>query len=422
MMEPAIERSAPIRAADVILAAAVRGAADTAYIEPVPMADDTLVITLEKDGRVIGTSTVDIALGAATIARLGFLARLDLTSANTVTGVIPAKSGDKEADVVVTIRGGSSGLRCELLIVRRGVAPAAKVGPVELKPGDVVDRYEIVQWLGQGGMGAVYRVRHSTLGREHALKVLRKNIVDSDATAAMRFLREARAASRIRHPSIVDVYDFGHLADGRPYFVMELLSGKSLADLIDAGDLDPARVVSIAKQLAEALAAAHERGVVHADITPSNALVVDDGSGAGQRVKLVDFGLAELVGEELTREDTAYIFGTPHYVSPEQIRGMPATERTDQYGLGAVLFEMLTDRPPFQDNDIRALCMKHIQAPIPEPISKFGPLPPKLIDIVMTLLQKSPSGRFPNMRALIVALDEVERVIDRRGWRRWLPR
>lgn len=419
-MEPRPRRAAPTRAADVILAAAMRGNADTAYIEPVPGSDDTLGITLEKDGRVLSTAQVDLTLGAALIARLGFLARLDLTSANTVTGVIPARQGDREAEIVVTIRGGTSGLRAELLIVRRASLPAIKTGPVELKPGDVVDRYEIVQWLGQGGMGSVYKVVHTALGREHALKVLRRSVVDSDTTAAMRFLREARAASRIRHPSIVDVYDFGHLADGRPYIVMELLSGKSLADLIDAEDLDPVRSVALAKQLAEALAAAHDRGVIHADITPSNALVVDDGTG--QRLKLVDFGLAELVGEELARENSGYIFGTPHYVSPEQIRGMPATERTDQYGLGAVLFEMLSGHPPFQDSDIRALCMKHIQAPIPEPISKYGPLPPKLIDIVTTCLQKSPASRFPSMRALVGAFEEVERVIDRRGWRRWLPR
>jgi len=411
---------APIRAADVILAAAVRSTADTAYIEPVPMTDDTLVVTLERDSKVIASSTMDTALGAATIARLGFLARLDLTSANTVTGVIPTRSGTAEVDVVVTIRGGASGLRAELLIVRRGHGLQTPTGPVELKPGDIVDRYEIVEWLGQGGMGAVYKVRHTTLGREHALKVLRKSIVESEPTAAPRFLREARAASRIRHPGIVDVYDFGHLADGRPYFVMEMLSGKSIADLIDAGDLDPPRVVAIAKQMAEALAAAHDRGVIHADITPSNAIIVDD--GGAPRLKLLDFGLAELVGEELTRDDTSYIFGTPHYVSPEQIRGLPATERTDQYGLGAVLYEMLTDRPPYLDDDLRALCMKHIQAPIPEPLSKYGPLPPKLIDIVITCLQKSPASRFPSMRALIVALDEVERVIDRRGWRRWLAR
>jgi tRNA A-37 threonylcarbamoyl transferase component Bud32 len=419
----ATSRSAPVRAADVILAAAVRGRADTAYIEPVPLAEDTLMVTIERASQVLASATVDATLGAATIARLGFLARLDLTSANTVTGVIPVKTRDREADVVVTIRGGTTGLRAEMLIVTRGQAtakPAKPPAPVDLRDGDVVDRYKIIERLGQGGMGAVYRVEHTALGREHALKVLRGSMFENDNTAAARFLREARAASRIRHPSIVDVYDFGHLADGRPYFVMELLSGKSLADLIDADDLEPPRVVALAKQLAEALAAAHERGVIHADITPSNALVVDD--GGVPRLKLVDFGLAELVGEELARDDTGFIFGTPHYVSPEQIRGLPATERTDQYGLGAVVFEMLSGRPPFLDDDLRALCMKHIQAPIPEPISKYGPLPAKLVDIVVTCLQKSPSSRFPSMRALIVALDEVEHVIDRRGWRRWLPR
>jgi tRNA A-37 threonylcarbamoyl transferase component Bud32 len=412
--------SPPVRAADVILAAAVRGKADTAYIEPMPLAEDTLVITLERDNQVLASSTMDATLGAATIARLGFLARLDLTSASTVTGVIPVRAGGQEAEVVVTIRGGTDGLRAELLIVQRNQAEIKLSGPVDLKPGDVIDRYRIVEWLGQGGMGAVFKVEHTSLQRMHALKVLRGSITDNDPNAAVKFLREARAASRIRHPSIVDVYDFGHLTDGRPYFVMELLSGKSLADLIDADDIEPPRAVGIAKQMAEALAAAHDRGVIHADITPSNALVVDD--GGQQRLKLVDFGLAELVGEELARDDAAYIFGTPHYVSPEQIRGLPATERTDQYGLGCVLFEMLAGRPPYLDDDLRALCMKHIQAPIPEPISKYGPLPPKLVDIVVTCLQKAPSARFPNMRALIVALDEVERVIDRRGWRRWLPR
>jgi serine/threonine-protein kinase len=413
--------SAPVRAADAILAAAVRAHADTAYIEPMPMGEDNLVVTLERGNQVLSTAAIDAALGAATIARLGFLARIDLTAANTVTGVIPVRAGGREAEVVVTIRAGTTGLRAELMIVERGDAAAAKKGPVVLEPGAVIDRYRIVEKLGQGGMGAVYRVQHTALQREHALKVLVGSMFDSDQTAATRFLREARAASRIRHPSIVDVYDFGHLADGCPYFVMELLSGKSLADVIDREEIEPTRAVAIARQMAEALGAAHDRGVIHADVTPSNALIEDDGDG-GFRLKLVDFGLAELVGEELAREDTAYIFGTPHYVSPEQIRGLPATERSDQYGLGAVLFEMLTGRPPFLDNDLRALCMKHIQAPIPEPVSKFGPLPPKLVDTVVTCLQKSPSARFPSMRALIVALDEVERVIDRRGWRRWLAR
>src|SRR5690606_3682569 len=139
-------------------------------------------------------------------------------------------------------------------------------------------------------MGTVYQVEHIALGRTYALKVLRSKVLGGDATSAQRFLREARTAARIRHPNIVDVFDFGYMPDGRPYFVMEMLEGESLATRVDRGALDPAEVVTIARQLATALAAAHDRGVIHADVTPSNVLVLgtDD-----LHVKLVDFGLAE---------------------------------------------------------------------------------------------------------------------------------
>jgi serine/threonine protein kinase len=114
------------------------------------------------------------------------------------------------------------------------------------------------------------------------------------------------------------------------------------------------------------------------------------------------------------------VLGTPAYISPEQLRGLPATDRSDQYGLGAVLFELLTGRPPYQHKDLRSLCMMHIASPIPVVESPHGPLPPKLSDVITTCLQKTPQGRFPGMRALLTALDEIERVTDRRGWRRWL--
>jgi serine/threonine protein kinase len=407
--------SDPRRLADVVLASAVRASADAVYIEPMPQNDDAYVLTFERGQQVLSTITVEALTGAATIARLAFIADLDLAATSSSSAVVPVKSGDREADVVVTVRPGD-GLRADLMVVAKGRAQKQTTPSVGLV-GDVIGNYRIVEPLGEGGMGTVFRAEHVVLGRPYALKVLRSRVVEKDATAAQRFLREARAAARVRHPNIVDVFDFGHLADGRPYFVMELLEGESLTDRVARGALEPAEVVSIARQMAQALAAVHDRGVIHADVTPGNALVV---SADPIHVKLVDFGLAAIAGEGMTEEESDFVLGTPAYISPEQLRGLPATDRSDQYGLGCVLFELLTGAPPFMHEDIRQLCLMHVQAPIPVVESPFGPLPPKLADVITTCLQKSPQARFPGMRAMLAALDEVERVTDRRGWRRWL--
>ncbi|MBV8760850.1 MAG: serine/threonine protein kinase [Deltaproteobacteria bacterium] len=408
--------SDPRRLADVVLASAVRASADAVYIEPAPNNDDTYVLTFERGSQVLSTINLEALTGAATIARLAFIAEIDLAATSAQSAVVPVKSGDLDADVVVTVRPGD-GLRADLMILgKQRAAKQESKGAVGLV-GDVVGNYRITEPLGEGGMGTVFRVEHVVLGRPYALKVLRSRVVEKDATAAQRFLREARAASRVRHPNIVDVFDFGYLADGRPYFVMELCEGESLTDRVARGALDPGEVVSIARQMATALAAVHDRGVIHADVTPSNALVV---ANDPVHVKLVDFGLAAIAGEGMTDEDSDFVLGTPAYISPEQLRGLPATDRSDQYGLGCVLFELLTGNPPYMDEDIRKLCMMHVQAPIPAVESPHGPLPPKLADVITTCLQKSPQARFPGMRAMLAALDEVERVTDRRGWRRWL--
>ena len=418
----------PRRVADLTLAAAVRAQAETVYIEPMAMAEDAYVITLERSSQVLSTTAVDAQLGAAVIARLAFLADIDLSASHASSAVLPVKSGPREAEIVITVRPGSS-LRADLMVMQRargrGQAHSgeliAPVGPIR---GDIVDQYRVLEFLGEGGMGTVFEVEHIALTRHYALKVLRTKVIERDPSAAAKFLREARTAARVRHANIVDVVNFGHLNDGRPYFVMELLEGQSLADLVATGALQPAEVVAIARQLANALAAAHDRGVVHADVTPSNVLVVDAGNDQGApgelHVKLVDFGLAELAGEGLRDENPEFVLGTPAYISPEQLRGLAPTDRSDQYGLGAVLFELLTGHPPYHHDDLRTLCMMHLTAPIPPVESPHGPLPPKLADIVTTCLQKTPQSRFPGMRALLVALDEIERVTDRRGWRRWL--
>lgn len=266
-------------------------------------------------------------------------------------------------------------------------------------------------------MGTVYRVEHAVLGRQYALKVLRSKVIERDATAAQRFVREARAAARVRHPNIVDVFDFDYLADGRPYFVMELCEGESLAALINRGPLQVPDAVTIARQMAQALAAVHDHGVVHADVTPSNALVV---SRDPLHVKLLDFGLAAIAGEAFDDEQQDFVLGTPAYISPEQLSGLPATDRSDQYGLGCVIFELLAGHPPYMHENVRELCMMHVQAPVPMVESPHGPLPALLAEVVTTCLQKSPHQRFPGMRALLAALDDIEKVVDRRGWRKWL--
>jgi len=423
----------PCRVADVTLAAAVRSQADAVYIEPMAMADDAYVITLERSSQVLTSVAVDAQLGSAVIARLAFLADIDLAAAHASSAVLPVRSGVREAEIVITVRPGVS-LCADLMVMGvrgRGPVAGAAIGPVR---GDVIGQYRVQEFLGEGGMGTVFEVEHIALARRYALKVLRPKVIERDPGAAQKFLREARTAARVRHPNIVDVVDFGHLPDGRPYFVMELLEGQSLADMVASGPLPAGEVVLIARQLANALAAAHDRGVVHADVTPSNVLVVDtgafsapgapgearDGRSGELTVKLVDFGLAELAGEGLRDENPEFVLGTPAYISPEQLRGLAPTDRSDQYGLGAVLFELLTGHPPYHHDDLRTLCMMHLTAPIPVVDSPHGPLPPKLADIVTTCLQKTPQARFPGMRALLTALDEIERVTDRRGWRRWL--
>jgi len=304
---PPAPRIAPIAVVDAVLDAALCSRADYVWLEPVAQSTDHYLVSIERAGNVIATATVDSQLASAMIARLAFITQVDLTSARAITGSAPIRSRDHEVDLVFTLRPGSE-LRGEAMLVNRTTRTAQPRDRFDdLAAGDRVGNYRVVARLGAGGMGSVYRVEHATLGRAHALKVLHGKVLRRDAGSIDRFLREARAASRIQHPHIVDVFDFGYLPDGRPYFVMELLAGDSLGDLIDRGPMQPAQAVSIARQLAEALAAAHDHGVIHADVTPSNVLVAN-----GTHVKLVDFGLAELREMRVDRDEAPdYVLGTP---------------------------------------------------------------------------------------------------------------
>ena len=404
----------PRRLAEITLATAVRAGADAVFIDPGENPEETYTITFERERETLKRIEVDALSGAATIARLAFIASLDLAGVSAQSAVVAVRSGTREADVVITIRPGA-GLRADLMMVPKLRRPRPSTVVPEL--GDTIGNYRLGEELGEGGMGTVYRVEHVVLGRQYALKVLRPKVVERESTAAQRFVREARAAARVRHPNIVDVFDFGHFPDGRPYFVMELCEGESLIDLVRRDALQPGEVVHIARQIAGALAAVHDHGVIHADVTPSNVLVTGT---SPLHVKLVDFGLAAIAGEVFYEEESDFVLGTPQYISPEQLHGMPATDRSDQYGLGCVLFELIAGHAPYRHDSVRELCMMHINAPIPTPVSPHGPLPAKLADVIRTCMAKSPQQRFPGMRAMIAALDEVERVTDRKGWQKWL--
>ena len=284
--------------------------------------------------------------------------------------------------------------------------------------GIVIDgRYEMQSVLGEGGMGTVYRVSHRVLGRALALKVLRADLAREEELG-LRFLREARAAASISHPNVVQITDFGTLPSGQAYFVMELLSGDSLSRVLrNVGPLPPARVVKLARQMVDALSAAHTAGVIHRDLKPDNILVCPT-PGGGEALKVLDFGLAKVAGNSrLTK--AGVVFGTPHYMSPEQASGRVVDERTDVYAVGVLMYEMFTGKVPFEADTYMGVLTKHLYvAPTPPSVMLGTALGTALSlgaleQVTLRCLEKKPERRFASMRALGEAIDKVARFDDK---------
>ncbi len=287
------------------------------------------------------------------------------------------------------------------------IAEDPQTAPASLSVSTVVnDRYRIEDVLGAGGMGAVYLARDLQLERLVALKIIRGEFL-TNRTMAERFRREAIAVARLRHPHIVTVHDYGVDPTAGAYIVMEMLEGHSLRDEIARHErLDARTAIELARQVAQAVGAAHQAGVVHRDIKPANVVLeTRDGATA---VKVVDFGLAkfeEVLSSSdgpLTKADA--IFGTPTYMSPEQCMGNTVDARSDVYALGCVLFEMLTGQPPFSGRPLMALLYKHVNEPPRRPSDLVPGLPPSLDDVVLTALAKRPEERYQTMGAFERAL------------------
>ncbi len=289
--------------------------------------------------------------------------------------------------------------------------------------GTLVGNYKLDSILGRGGMGTVYAGEHVYIKKPVAVKVLHPQFARYPE-AVNRFLREARAASSINHPNIVDVTDFGLLGDGLVYFVMEYLPGKSLEDLIEReGAVELHRALNIANQMALALEAAHHQGVIHRDLKPDNIMLlvkpgrrdlvkmatghhesVTEREQQWDFVKILDFGIAKvLIPDELSAETVqGAVFGTPEYMSPEAARGEDVDHRADIYSLGVIMFDMLTGRPPFEAQAANEVLQMQINKPPPSP-REFAPhreITEFAESVILKAMHKDPDRRYQDMGEL----------------------
>ncbi|MBX3085752.1 MAG: SUMF1/EgtB/PvdO family nonheme iron enzyme [Anaerolineae bacterium] len=275
-----------------------------------------------------------------------------------------------------------------------------------LSPGQKLGKYEIKALLGHGGMAEVYRALNPDLGQDVAIKVLRPHILSS-SDAVARFRQEAQSIAGLSHPNIVRVFDFS--ADGRlQYMVMELINGHSLDKLIDhlPKGMPQDMATKLFRQIVDAIAYAHERGIIHRDIKPGNVLLAEN-----DRAVLTDFGLARVMGAtRMTQSGTSY--GTPSYMSPEQATGVEITPASDVYSLGVMFYEMLTGHTPFTAESATQLLLKHLQEQPKPPIEINSDIDPSLNYLIMRALAKEPTERFATGREMLRALDGKEEKPD----------
>jgi len=273
------------------------------------------------------------------------------------------------------------------------------------------DRYVIDAILGEGGMGRVYLAHHKVIEKKLAIKILHAELV-KDKEAVGRFIREAKAASSIGNSHIVDISDFGELPDGSTYFVMEYLDGHTLAGLMEQhGALPFDLVCDVALQTCDGLAAAHAQEIVHRDLKPENITLVKRGEHESF-VKILDFGIAKVSSRETKEKLTVAgaVFGTPHYMSPEQAAGAAVDQRTDIYSLGVMLYEMVSGELPFNADNFMGILTQHMyKAPVPIRVLAAAPdCSPGLEAVILKCLSKSPDARYQSMEELAADIQRVQ--------------
>jgi serine/threonine-protein kinase len=258
---------------------------------------------------------------------------------------------------------------------------------------DMIGPYRLTDVIGRGGMGVVYAAEHALLGRPAAIKVLLPAL-QRKQDAVRRFFHEAKAATAIGHPSIIDIYDFGQSRDGWMYIIMERLRGESLSRRARRGRLSWQMGLKAARQIAGALVAVHDQGIVHRDLKPGNIFLVPDPEvPGGERIKLLDFGVAQLAEDAPRQAQSREVVGTPAYMAPEQCLGGRVDPRADLYSLGCVIFRLCAGRPPFVGKDAGDVLAGHIQLPPPRIGALVPEIPPAVEELIHDLLAKRPEDR-----------------------------
>lgn len=317
--------------------------------------------------------------------------------------------GDSQTRMITSAppsRDSRSGRKTPRVSRSRPALGKPKIRPVRLLPGRRVPgtRYRLVRWLGEGGMGVVYEAEHEDIERRVALKILRPD-ASSDPVLAARFREEARAASKVGSPHIVEIFDFGELPDGRLMFAMENLPGHGLDTQLDQVPLPESRIIAILRQVCKGLAAAHEVGIIHCDVKPDNVLLLNQKERA-DFTKLVDFGIARVMTDAT---DDGSAAGTPHYMAPEQIEGAVLDGRADIYALGCMAYELYTGTTPFSGQSVEDILDNHLHAPIPSIQGLLpGQIHPEMEALIQRCLAKQANERYRDMHDLEAALCEAQ--------------
>ncbi len=295
-----------------------------------------------------------------------------------------------------------------------------RASPPSLVPGVRVGSYDLVRLLGEGSMGQVFEARHVRLGRRVALKLLREDHA-RDPALVQRFFQEARAVNRVDHPNLIGVQDFVEETDGndrpRAWCVMELLEGQTLAEVMQEGPLPLRRALGLVEQVCRGLAAAHAAGIVHRDLKPENVFVSPTPDG-GDLVKVLDFGVAKLLEPDpaisLRQTFEGAVVGTPLYMAPEQAAGLPVDTRADVYGVGCLLYELITGRSPYTANDLGTL-LSRILTQEPEPIGERSAagerVPQALEDLVRACLEKQVEARPASIEGVAERLHAISQAM-----------